>query len=155
MEEISQMSDSGTPFVISMPESMPIVQLYNEIAANVDTELSELAKSDIGSLEAKYDPVQGKVLIEGPAEGAERDGERRMEVKKMIDPYVLRLACKCALCVDEVDGSQILKVEEVPKDVYPKNMIRKGNYAVAVIWSDGHNSSISEFLKSALLSYTK
>jgi hypothetical protein len=51
------MSDSGTPFVISMPESMPIVQLYNEIAANVDTEIGELAKSNLGSLEAKYDPV--------------------------------------------------------------------------------------------------
>ena len=68
-----------------------------------------------------------------------------MQVLKWIDPYYMRLQCKCALCVDEVDGSQILKVEEVPLDVYPKNMIRKGNYAVAVIWSDGHNSSIYPF----------
>ena len=30
----------------------------------------------------------------------------------------------------------------MPQDVYPTNMIKKGNYAVAVVWSDGHRSSI-------------
>ena len=63
----------------------------------------------------------------------------------MIDPYHLRLACKCALCIDEVDGRKILQVEKVPLDVYPTKMQRKGNYAVAVVWSDGHNSSIYPF----------
>jgi DUF971 family protein len=33
----------------------------------------------------------------------------------------------------------------VPKDVYPTNMLKKGNYAVAVVWSDGHRSSIYPF----------
>lgn len=32
--------------------------------------------------------------------------------------------------------------ENIPLDVYPTQMIKKGNYAVAVVWSDGHNSSI-------------
>ena len=54
----------------------------------------------------------------------------------------MRVKCKCAACIDEVDGRQILKPNTVSKEVYPTNMIKKGNYAVAVIWSDGHNSSI-------------
>jgi DUF971 family protein len=33
----------------------------------------------------------------------------------------------------------------VPKDVYPTNIIKKGHYAVAVVWSDGHKSSIYLF----------
>ena len=36
----------------------------------------------------------------------------------------------------------ILKPEIIKKDVFPTNMIKKGNYAVAVVWSDGHRSSI-------------
>ena len=36
----------------------------------------------------------------------------------------------------------ILKPEKIKKDVFPTNMIKKGNYAVAVVWSDGHRSSI-------------
>lgn len=33
----------------------------------------------------------------------------------------------------------------MPKDVRPTNIIKKGNYAVAVVWSDGHNSSLYSF----------
>ena len=115
------------------------------MAVSVDSEILALDKDDVGSLEAKYDPVQGKVLIEGPIDGATSTTDSKLAVRKKIDPYELRIKCKCAACVDEVDGRQILQVEKVSKDVYPKNMIRKGNYAVAVVWSDGHNSSIYPF----------
>ena len=63
-------------------------------------------------------------------------------VNKSIDPYELRIKCRCAGCIDEVDGRSILKPEKINKDIYPTNMIQKGNYAVAVVWSDGHRSSI-------------
>jgi hypothetical protein len=36
MEEISKMSDAGTPFVLTLPDSMPVVQLYNQMAEQVD-----------------------------------------------------------------------------------------------------------------------
>ena len=45
MQEISQMSDSGTPFVLTLPESVPIVQTYKEIAQKVDQEVSNLDKN--------------------------------------------------------------------------------------------------------------
>lgn len=84
--------------------------------------------------EVNYDPTTSRVVIT-------TDGKE----EKSIDPFELRTKCKCAGCIDEVDGRQILKIEKVPKDVYPTNMLKKGNYAVAVVWSDGHRSSIYPF----------
>ena len=81
-----------------------------------------------------YDPKEGLIHI---SQGG--------SITKKVSPYELRLACKCAGCIDEVDGRQILKVDRVPKDVHPTNMMTKGNYAVAVVWSDGHRSSIYPF----------
>lgn len=51
----------------------------------------------------KYDPTKGSIVITN-------DGK----VEKEIDPHELRIKCKCAGCIDEVDGRQILKVERVP-----------------------------------------
>ena len=42
MEEIAMMSDSGTPFVLSLPEELPIVQTYKGIAESVNKEVSEI-----------------------------------------------------------------------------------------------------------------
>ena len=86
---------------------------------------------DKGQTEITYNPQTGKVICNFD------DGST-----KHIDPFHLRTKCMCAACIDEIDGRQILKISEVPKDVYPTNMIKKGNYAVAVVWSDGHRSSI-------------
>lgn len=40
-----------------------------------------------------YDPKSAKIKIEFS------DGE-----VKELDPYELRIKCKCAACIDEVDG---------------------------------------------------
>ena len=45
MEEVSQMSDSGTPFVLSLPEHLPVVQIYKELATKVHQEVQNLAKN--------------------------------------------------------------------------------------------------------------
>lgn len=66
-------------------------------------------------------------------------------VEKKIKPYELRTKCKCALCIDEFTGNKLLDPKKIPEDVYPYKIEQKGNYAVAVIWSDGHKSSIYPF----------
>jgi len=104
----------------------------------VHAEVSRL-KQSATSFEARYDPVRAEVIIEQVG----KDGTPAKV--KSIDPFELRTKCKCAGCIDEVDGRQILQINKVPKDVYPTNMVRKGNYAVAVVWSDGHRSSIYPF----------
>ena len=133
VEEIASMSDSGTPFVLTLPEQTDLVQTYHSIANSVINEVSNLNKA-APKPEVKYDPKEGLIHI--------YQGEK---VTKKVSPYELRLACKCAGCIDEFDGRKILKTEQVPKDVHPTNMMTKGNYAVAVVWSDGHRSSIYPF----------
>jgi len=35
MEEIASMSDAGTPFVLSLPEHLDIVQTYSKLAETI------------------------------------------------------------------------------------------------------------------------
>lgn len=44
--------------------------------------------------------------------------------------------------MDEWSGKKVLQDNSVSDDVYPYKMETKGNYAIAMIWSDGHKSSI-------------
>jgi len=54
----------------------------------------------------------------------------------------LRLKCPCAMCVDEDTGLRILKDPGVPLDVHPVKIEPVGRYAIAIQWSDGHNTGI-------------
>lgn len=62
--------------------------------------------------------------------------------KKKIDPYTLRVSCRCAGCIDELSGAMLINKKEIDPEVFPSRIEEKGNYAVAVVWSDGHRSSI-------------
>ncbi len=79
---------------------------------------------------------------------------------------VLRRKCRCAVCVDELTGRQLLAPDQVRDDVRPVQMVARGmvfvllacqgrtrliceptcdpagNYAVQIEWSDNHQSSI-------------
>lgn len=58
MEEISQFSDSGSPFVLTLPDEFPVVQVYREIAEKTHSEVEKLNQGNkLQQLEAKYDPV--------------------------------------------------------------------------------------------------
>ncbi len=61
----------------------------------------------------------------------------------------LRRACRCAYCVDELTGEPLLKPNEVPDNIKIEEFQPLGHYAVSIIWSDGHTSSIYpwDFLK--------
>jgi len=54
----------------------------------------------------------------------------------------LRLACPCAMCVDENTGLRILKEPGVPADVHPLKIEPVGRYAIVIHWSDGHSTGI-------------
>ena len=51
------------------------------------------------------------------------------------------------MCYDEFTGKKTLNDSEVLESVHPTTMIQKGNYAIAITWSDGHNSSIYPYKK--------
>src|SRR5262249_49349229 len=54
----------------------------------------------------------------------------------------LRLACPCAMCVDENTGLRILREPGIPLDVHPVKIEPVGRYALQFFWSDGHNTGI-------------
>lgn len=62
-----------------------------------------------------------------------------------VEVRTLRLACACAVCVDEWSGEGRLDPSSVPEDVHPLRMSPVGRYALQIDWSDGHQSGIYSF----------
>jgi DUF971 family protein len=58
---------------------------------------------------------------------------------------LLRLACRCAHCIDEHSGAPRLVPESVPRDVQPLRLRPVGRYAIAFDWSDGHDTGIYSY----------
>ena len=54
----------------------------------------------------------------------------------------LRANCRCARCVDEFSGDQLLDVGRIPADIRADEVPVVGNYALAVTWSDGHSTGL-------------
>lgn len=132
MNEVSQYSDKGVPPFYAFPMEHLFCQQFIKIARNVDEELIKL-KNEKVDVTFRYDTGKQKVVL-----------TRGKEIKE-ISAREMRLKCQCAACVDEMSGKKVLNDLKVPKDVHPVQMIQKGNYAVAAIWSDGHKSSIYPF----------
>jgi len=128
--EIAKYSDMGSPVVLTLPEEHPVVQLYNTLARNVDEEAEKLAATSQAP-HVRYETGSQLVIVRTP------DGK-----EKKIKALELRKSCNCALCVEEFSGKPLIKEGSIREDVYPYKIEPKGNYAVAVIWSDGHKSSI-------------
>ncbi len=84
------MSDLGTPFVLTLPEHMPLVGLYNKIAKEVADEVIGLA--EVPPTTVTFEPSRNAVVIQ------------RGDTEKVVDPYELRVKCLCAACISEVDG---------------------------------------------------
>ena len=55
---------------------------------------------------------------------------------------MLRLACPCAGCVEEMTGRPLLDPASVPDDVAPLKIDLVGAYAIRITWSDGHATGI-------------
>jgi len=68
-------------------------------------------------------------------------------VESEFDVRALRLACACAECVDEWDGTPRLAADDVPADVAPVGIHAVGRYAIQIDWSDGHATGIYPFAR--------
>jgi ATP-binding protein involved in chromosome partitioning len=63
-------------------------------------------------------------------------------------PYrALRLACECALCVEELTGEKLLDPATVPEDVGIEDCQEVGQYGVRITWTDGHSTGIYTFVR--------
>jgi DUF971 family protein len=61
------------------------------------------------------------------------------------DARELRLACRCAACVDEWSHKKIVSASQVPLQVTPKAIEMVGHYALHFSWSDGHSTGIYSY----------
>ena len=57
----------------------------------------------------------------------------------------LRLRCRCAGCIEEMTGQPLLDPAKVPPDVVAVAITLVGQYAIAIRWSDGHDTGIYNF----------
>ena len=57
----------------------------------------------------------------------------------------LRAICRCAQCVSESTGERMLRPETIPADLTQSGIQMVGNYAVTVLFSDGHHLGIYSF----------
>ncbi len=65
------------------------------------------------------------------------------EIDRSIIPFrSVRQNCRCAVCVDEFTGRQLLDPESVPVDLGVVEISLCGNYALRVRWSDNHDSGL-------------
>ena len=54
----------------------------------------------------------------------------------------LRLLCPCAACVDEWTSKRTLDPAAVPEDLRLQEIAPVGNYALRLLFSDGHSTGI-------------
>jgi DUF971 family protein len=65
-----------------------------------------------------------------------------------VSPYSgrnLRLACRCAACVDEWSHEVLVQPTQVPELIKPQKIDVVGNYALHFTWSDGHATGIFSY----------
>lgn len=127
--EISAHGDSGRPFVLE-PNAKDINDIYRKIGDAVTSEIARLKAGNVARPKVAY--AAGRGIVVTLADGTE----------KIVNAAALRRKCRCALCIEEMSGRPLLKPEDVSEHVYPTAFQPMGNYAVAIQWSDGHNTSI-------------
>lgn len=131
-QQFSSSGDSGRPFVLSglSPDEE---KTYDSLATTVAKELVVLKHNVRMAPELLYDKNRGIVLRLYTSNAAK---------EALVHPADLRARCRCAQCIDEFTGEQLLDPASIPDDIHPTAVERKGNYAFAVSWSDGHSSSL-------------
>jgi ATP-binding protein involved in chromosome partitioning len=57
----------------------------------------------------------------------------------------LRLACRCASCIEEMSGRPLVDPAKVPANIRANSIELIGQYAISITWSDGHSTGIYNF----------
>ncbi|MFY9779005.1 MAG: P-loop NTPase [Candidatus Baltobacteraceae bacterium] len=157
--EIATGGDAGRPTVLERPNSLA-AQAYFAIAAEIAERL-EGRPAALGAFAWNWETgegaprwPQGAVPSAGSrttAAGFRKRDPRTLSVlwedgrSDDFDVRDLRLACRCALCVEEMSGRPLLDPKSVRQDVAPRTIRSVGNYAIAIDWNDGHNTGIYSF----------
>jgi ATP-binding protein involved in chromosome partitioning len=152
--------DGGRPIIVERPDSAA-AKTYRQVAGALDAELRGLDTAALGSflwtwetddgapawLDARCAPTGSPTT---PVGFARRD-PRTLSVlwedgrRDNFDVRDLRLACRCAACVEEMSGRPLLDPATITPGVGPRSITSVGNYAINISWSDGHSTGIYSF----------
>ncbi len=157
--EVVICGDEGRPIVADQPKSVS-AKVYSAIAAALVEQL-HAAVTVLKPFVWKWDSNEGvPAWMEGAARpagsqktpiGFLRRDPRTLSIlwedshRDDFDVRDLRLACRCALCIEEMSGRKLLDPKTIRSDVSPRQIVSIGNYAIQFDWSDGHNSGIYSF----------
>lgn len=126
-EGLARSGDTGVPLVVSSASS-ELAERYSDLADAVVREVAKLKFSTSRRPVVSFQPDSRMITVE-TVQGTQK-----------IVPADLRKLCRCALCVEEFSGKQLLDPASVPDDIVPASIAPVGNYAVSVQWDDGHMS---------------
>ncbi len=137
MDKIAYNGDNGTPFILEYPDS-PQAKTYNDLASSLVREVVKIQYAQENNRPSVAYKEEENVLEFGGILSNEEKEEGL--ISNIMPSAELRRDCKCAACVEELTGRQILQPEDIPDSVKPISMVPTGNYALSVDWSDGHKS---------------
>ncbi len=152
--------DEGRPILVSHPESAA-AQAYRAIAKRLSAQLDASVSAVLDAFVWTWDDARSTpgwfdnaTIANGgrttPVGFGRRD-PRTLSVlwqdgrRDDLDVRDLRLACMCALCVQEMSGKKMLDPKTVRTDVAPRTITSVGTYAITIAWNDGHGSGIYSF----------
>ena len=139
---ISRFSDYGDPIVLN--DDGFICGIFEDIARGMVAEVEGNGQmkgdgadgdNEDGGCRWNVDEVRRVIMFEG----CTLEKGTRIEMG-FVD---LRFRCKCALCRDEMTNKQILRMEDIDKNIGIYHVERVGNYGVKIVWSDKHQSIYS------------
>jgi ATP-binding protein involved in chromosome partitioning len=158
--EIVAGGDDGRPIVLEKPNSFA-ARAYLAIAAELAGRLQGQPQMALEPFEWIWETGEGEpAWVESAVRplgssttpvGLRRRDPRTLSVlwesgqRNDFDVRDLRLACRCARCVEEMSGRALLDPKIARADVTPRTNTSVGNYAIAIDWSDGHSSGIYSF----------
>lgn len=158
--DIVAAGDEGQPIVLSKPKSVA-AQAYLALATALADQLEGRPRAALKPFAWNWDTNEGEpawvdsaILSSGSrttAIGFRRRDARTLSVlwedghQSDFDVRDLRLACRCAMCVEEMSGRPLLDPKSVRQDVAPRTITSVGNYAIKFHWNDGHSTGIYSF----------
>src|SRR3984893_2238663 len=152
--------DKGRPIVLEKPNSVTAMA-YLAIAAELAGRLQGLPTTGLKPFAWTWETGKGEPrwvesAIRPSGSRTTAIGFRLRDTRTLsvlwedgqrndFDVRDLRLACRCAVCVEEMSGRPLLDPKSVRPDVTPRTITSVGNYAITISWNDGHSTGIYSF----------
>ncbi len=158
--EIVTSGDEGRPIVLEKPHSVAaqaFLAIATELAGRLEGHPTAALKPFVWNWDTgEGEPAWSESGVRASGSRTTAIGFRRRDARTVsvlwengnkndFDVRDLRLACRCAMCVEEMSGRPLLDPKSVRPDVTPRTITSVGNYAITINWNDGHSTGIYSF----------